>query len=179
MLCSGLRLGCWGAGIPGGWREVASVLTDTLWNTGVCNLLGYGSGCCPARASKFAGGPVLTYMGSYEFGPRAGLMGIRSLGLTCAECIVCWLLSCHLEAISIEMVSAVCCVLGVARGSAQHSPGSGSQEPFTSCMISSLKSSEALPSRPSSGSSGPLLSLPLPPLLELKSSDPCGGKGRS
>lgn len=119
MLCSGLRLGCWGAGIPGRWREVASVLTDTLWNTGVCNLLGYSSGCCPARASKFAGGPVLTHMGSYEFGPRAGLMGIRSLGLTCAECIVCWLLSCHLETISIEMVLAVCCVLRCRK---RHSP---------------------------------------------------------
>lgn len=101
-------------------------------------------------------------------------MGIRSLGLTCAECIMCWLLSCHLETISIEMVSATRCVLHVPRGTAQHSPGSGSQKPFASCRISSLKRSEALPSRPSSN---PLLSLPFPPLLELENNDTCRGEG--
>lgn len=154
---------------------MASVLTGALQNTGAVPYWGAAAGAVnPARASEFAGGPVLIHMVLYEFGPRAGLMGIRSLGLTSAECIVCWLLSCHLEAISIEMVTAACCVLSVARGTAQHSPGSGSQEPFASCRISSLKPSEALPSRPSLG---PLLSFPFPPLLELKSNGTCRGQG--
>lgn len=62
------------------------------------------------------------------------------------------------------------CAWGVARGAAQHSPSSRSQELFASCRISSLKPSEALPSRPSSG---PFISLPFPLLLEPKSSNAC------
>lgn len=79
------------------------------WNTVAC-LVG------PARPSELAGGLVSLMWALYEFGPPARRMGIRPLGLTRAECIVCWLLACHLEAISTEMVSSTCCALGVARG---------------------------------------------------------------
>lgn len=79
------------------------------WDTVAC-LVG------PARPSELAGGLVSLFWALYEFGPPARRMGIRPLGLSRAECIVCWLLACHLEAISTEMVSSTCCALGVARG---------------------------------------------------------------
>lgn len=153
------------------------MLTGALQNTGVGTLLGCCSRCCQSGSGiRVSWGSCSNSHGSLRVWATSWTDGhpLGSLGLTCAECIVCWLLSCHLEAISIEMVTAACCVLSVARGTAQHSPGSGSQEPFASCRISSLKPSEALPSRPSSG---PLLSLPFPPLLDLKSNGTCRGQG--
>lgn len=96
-------------------------------------------------------------------------MGIRPLGLTCA---VCWLLSCHLEAISVETVSAACCALVLQEAQPSMALVPRSQEPFASFRISSVNPSEALRCRLPSG---PLLSLPFPLISDLESSDTCRG----
>lgn len=143
--------------------ETAEHRSARYWKTGAC-LVG------PARPSELAGGLVSLIWALYEFGPPARRMGIRPLGFTHAECIVCWLLACHLEAISTEMVSSTCCALSVARGQ----PSTAwSREPGAFRFLSDFQfktqrspASQATPASPSLP--------PSPALLDPESNNACG-----
>lgn len=93
------------------------------------------------------------------------MTGISPLGLTRAECAVRWILSCHLEAISVKTLSTSCrgLVRQEARPSAAPVPGARSPSlPARFPVSTAVKPGRA---------SGPLLSLPFPHTLDPESND--------